>query len=121
MLKEVTSEQSEYCQYGSGTCYAMTSSVYNQIAKIYGLSETAPELLGDLEKYNNMYLYGEIAYATNMDNIEHDFEIKYNNEDIVINDSVTYEDSETKETTIKQKTYTYKLRTDGNYYLYSIS
>ncbi|MBR1413769.1 MAG: hypothetical protein IJ574_03770 [Bacilli bacterium] len=118
--KNVDYEESGYCEAGAGVCMGVKTTDYDSVLKMFGLSKFNDSNI--IASYKDMYLLITMGFACDYDiSYKYNFDTMYLGKDIKLNAVIDFYNTDGKILAKAEKwEYTFKLNSEGDYYLYSV-
>lgn len=117
MLTKISGTQYNYCV--NSNCEGILKTDFTKITKLYGITDEPTTMFKTEQIYGNYYIYepglGGVTSAK-----QTNVKANYSGNDIIVTTDLTISSPE-GEVDKKAMTYIFKLNSENNYYLYSVS
>lgn len=117
MLTDINGTQYKYC--ANGNCKGILKTDFAKIAKLYGITDDPTTMFKSEQIYGNYYIYEPgLGGAISIKNTN--IKAQYSGNDIIVTTDLTVSSPDSVSDK-KAMTYTFKLNSENNYYLYAVS
>lgn len=117
LLSEISRSDYALCTDG---CYGLTIDNYYEIAHKFGINDRPEQLFNSKYIYDYYYMFDKNDYTSTY-KLKHNVSVEEQAKDVVITDNLRLTRNDNGSVDVRIVTYTFKLNTNGEYYLYSVN